>query len=59
MAVTVHFEENTVPRSFLLDIVEVAGSHSGARLAAEFAKILDDFSISDKVNLVNVDDTIS
>jgi hypothetical protein len=34
----------------LLDIVEVARSHSGLNLAAAFAKILDDFGISDKVN---------
>ena len=33
----------------LLDIVEVACSHSGLNLAAAFAKILDDFGISDKV----------
>ena len=29
----------------LLDIVEVAKSHSGINLAAAFAKILDDFGI--------------
>jgi hypothetical protein len=34
----------------LLDIVEVAKSHSGANLAAAFAKILADFGISDKVS---------
>jgi hypothetical protein len=34
----------------LLDIVEVAHSHSGLNLAAAFAKILEDFSISNKVN---------
>jgi hypothetical protein len=33
----------------LLDIVEVARSHSGLNLAAAFAKVLDDFGISDKV----------
>jgi hypothetical protein len=33
----------------LLDIVEVARSHSGFNLAAAFVKILDEFSISDKV----------
>jgi len=33
----------------LLDIIEVARSHSGLNLAAAFAKILDDFGISDKV----------
>ena len=47
---TVHFEEGSVPISMLLDIVEVARSHSGPNLAAVFAKILDDFSIADKVS---------
>lgn len=32
----------------LLDIVEVACSHSGINLAGAFAKILEDFGISDK-----------
>ena len=35
------------PISILLDLVEVDRSHSGPYLAA-FAKILDDFGISDK-----------
>jgi len=34
----------------LLDIVEVAQSHSGLNLAAAFAGILDEFGISDKVS---------
>jgi hypothetical protein len=50
IAVTVHFEKDGVPISMLLDIVEVARSHSGLNLAAAFAKILDDFGISDKVS---------
>jgi len=49
IAVTVHFKKDGVPISMLLDIVEVARSHSGLNLAAAFAKILDDFGISDKV----------
>lgn len=36
----------------LLDIVEVAKSHSGINLAAAFSKILDDFGISDKVSYI-------
>jgi hypothetical protein len=39
--------------SMLLDLVEVPCSHSGFNLVAAFAKILDDFGISDKV-LVNL-----
>jgi hypothetical protein len=34
----------------LLDLVEVAESHSGLNLALAFAKILNDFGIADKVN---------
>jgi capsular polysaccharide biosynthesis protein len=34
----------------LLDIVEVAHSHSRLNLAAAFANILDEFRISDKVS---------
>jgi hypothetical protein len=49
VAVTVHFENAGIPISMLLDLVEVARSHSGINLAAVFAKILDDFGISDKV----------
>jgi len=36
----------------LLDLVEVPRSHSGLNLAAAFAKILEEFGISDKVLLV-------
>jgi hypothetical protein len=37
----------------LLDIVELARSHSGFNLAAAFAKILEDFGISDKVSKIS------
>ena len=50
VAVTVHLEEKGIPISMLLDIVEVAHSHSGLNLAAAFANILDEFGISDKVS---------
>jgi hypothetical protein len=50
VAVSVHFEKEGVPVSMILDIVEVARSHSGLNLAAAFAKILDDFGISEKVS---------
>src|SRR5882757_4068599 len=50
VAVTVHFENKGVSVVMLLDIVEVARSHSGFNLAAAFAKILQDFRISDKVS---------
>ena len=47
---TVHLEQDGKPLSMLLDIVEVASSHSGVNLAEEFAKILNDFGISNKVS---------
>jgi hypothetical protein len=50
VAVTVHFEENGIPISMLLDLVQVAMSHSGIVLAHVFAKVLDDFGIEDKVS---------
>jgi hypothetical protein len=53
--VTVHFEQDGVPISLLLDIVEVACSHSGFNLAAAFAGILKDFGISDKILSVTCD----
>jgi len=34
----------------LLDLVEVTKSHSGSNLATAFAKVLNDFGISDKVS---------
>ena len=51
MAVTIHFENDGVPVSMLLDLVEVAKSHSGLNLAAVFAAVLDDFGIAKKVSL--------
>ena len=46
----VHFENEGVPMAMLLDIMELTRSHSGLNLAAAFAKILEDFGISDKVS---------
>ena len=50
MAVSVHFKVNRKMVAMLLDLVKVAQSHSGLNLAKAFAKILDDFGISDKVS---------
>ena len=52
IAVTVHFEENGEPMCLLLDIVQVAKSHTGFNLALAFAQILEQFGISKKVSLV-------
>ena len=49
VAITVHFEHKGDPISMLLDIVEVARSHTGDNLAAAFAKIMEDYEISEKV----------
>ena len=38
-----------MPMCLLLDLVEVAKSHSGVNLAATFAEVLEEFGISDKV----------
>lgn len=51
VAFTVHFAHEGAPISMLLDLVEVAKSHSGVNLAAAFAKVLEEFGISDKVCL--------
>lgn len=36
--------------SMLLDLVEVAKSHSGTNLAVAFVKVLEEFGIEDKVS---------
>ena len=51
MAVTVHFEQNKKLLSMLLDIVEVARSHSGVNLAEAFATIIEKYDISDKASV--------
>jgi len=51
VAVTVHFERNGEPMCLLLDIVEVAKSHTGFNIASAFAEILEVFGISNKVSL--------
>ena len=49
VAFTVHFAHEGTPFSMLLDLVEVTMLHSSVNLAAAFAKVLEDFGISDKV----------
>ena len=51
VAITVHFEHEGIPISLLLDIIEVAQSHSGFNLAVAFADVLKDFRIADKVSI--------
>ena len=52
VAFMVHFVHEGTPVSMLLDLVEVAKSHSGVNLAATFTKVLEDFRISEKVWLM-------
>lgn len=49
VAVTAHLEHEGKPVTFILDIVEVAKSHSGVNLASAFTQILREFSIEHKV----------
>jgi hypothetical protein len=51
VAFTVHFAHEGAPVSMLLDLVEVAKSHTGVNLAVAFANVLEEFGISDKVLL--------
>ena len=41
VAFTVHFKHKGAPILMLLDLVEVAKSHSGINLAKAFVKVLD------------------
>jgi len=47
VAVTVHFEQNGIPVCLLLDVMEVACSHTSENLAIVFADILKDYEIED------------
>ena len=49
VAFTVHFEYNGAPMSLVLDVLEVAVSHSGLNLANAFAKMLEDLGLDAKV----------
>jgi hypothetical protein len=50
VAITVHFQKDGVLVAMLLDLVEVAESHSGLNLATMFVKILEEFMIAHKVS---------
>jgi hypothetical protein len=49
VAITVHLEQNRSPLAMLLDIIEVPKLHTSFNLAVAFARVLEDFGISDKV----------
>ena len=50
MALCDHLEHKGAPLSFLLDLVEVAHSHTGIHLAQAFAGVLNEFRIDGKVS---------
>jgi len=50
VAWTVHFEYEGAMIVFLLDIIEVPESHSGATLAQEFQAMLEHFHVENKVS---------
>jgi hypothetical protein len=50
---TVHFERNGKPFLLLLDLVEVAESHTGAMLAIAFMTVLKTFGVKEKVRALN------
>ncbi|KAI0685384.1 hypothetical protein C8T65DRAFT_592366 [Cerioporus squamosus] len=52
IAVTVHLEYQGAPLCLVLDVVEVAASHTGDHLAVVFAGILKEFGIEEKVSPV-------
>lgn len=52
VAVTAHFEKNGEMASAVLDVIEVAESHTGYNLAAAFQHILKEFGIEQKVGYV-------
>ncbi|KAF5342776.1 hypothetical protein D9758_017115 [Tetrapyrgos nigripes] len=54
VVVTVHFEQEGIPLSLLLDSIEL-GKHSGENLAHAFIAILTDFGIDEKILSITCD----
>jgi hypothetical protein len=50
MAITVNLAVRGEPLCILLDVVEVAQSHTGIALAREFVRVLREFTIEHKVS---------
>ncbi|KAN0078391.1 hypothetical protein V8E55_010448 [Tylopilus felleus] len=57
MEFCVHLKRDGKPLSMLLDLVEVAKSHTGVKLAVVFSKMLEDFKISAKILSITCDNT--
>lgn len=49
----VHFEHAGRPLVMLLDLVEMAESHTGVNLGNAFVTVLQNFGIDEKVSVVN------
>ncbi len=50
IAFAVHFHHEGTPLSFILDVVEVAESHTGEALAKAFEETVREFGVEDKVS---------
>ncbi|KAL1937246.1 hypothetical protein VTO73DRAFT_13915 [Trametes versicolor] len=55
VAFGVHLQQNGTPLSFLLDVVEVAQSHTGKALAEAFVDVLKTFGIEEKLLAITAD----
>jgi len=53
IAITVHLERAGQPFKMLLDLVEVAKSHTGVNLGIAFVNVLKTFGVEEKVRLLN------
>lgn len=53
ITITVHLEHAGQPLSMLLDLVEVAKSHTGVNLGIAFVNVLKTFGMEEKVRLLN------
>ena len=52
MAITVHLAVKGEPLCILLDVIEVAQSHSSVALATEFVRVLREYRIEHKVSIM-------
>jgi hypothetical protein len=54
VAITVHLERKGHPLTMILDLIEVAESHTGVNLGTAFVNVLKNFGIDDKVRASNI-----
>ena len=59
VAITVHLEHAGKLLMMLLDLVEMAKSHTGVNLGITFASVLKNFGIEDKVSISNIKSAIT